>query len=169
MHVLKMLIATCFMAASGAVMAQGAAGAALKVSGAYAHPPIGAGKVGVAFLKIDNASDTVFQLIGAESEAFGRIELHTHLYEDGLMKMREVDVIEVPAKGGVTLKPGGLHLMLFEPASTIKVGDELALNLTFKETEKAEPFTQNIALPVQSRSAAAGAQTKPHSAHDHHH
>jgi len=56
------------------------------------------------------------------------------------MRMSPVPQIVVPAKGKVELKPGGLHIMLFELKQKLAVGDTIPLTLTFKDgaTVKAD-------------------------------
>ena len=72
-------------------------------------------------------------LTSASSPFSGHIELHTHLHEDGVMKMRQVD--NVKAKGGETthFKRGGLHVMMFNvqiPEGAMSV----PLTLNFKRS-----------------------------------
>ena len=50
----------------------------------------------------------------------------------GMMTMRQVPSIEVPADGSVELKPGGLHIMLLDVKKTLAVGDTLEVTLTFE-------------------------------------
>lgn len=66
-----------------------------------------------AFMDIHNTATTEVVLTRAKLEGAKRVEIHTHTHEDGMMKMREI--FELPIKAGqtVTLKPGGLHLMIF--------------------------------------------------------
>ena len=68
---------------------------------------------GVLFVTIHNKGAAT-RLISANSEAFERIELHTHKKNPyGMMRMVQVDAFQVPANGMLALKPGGHHLMLF--------------------------------------------------------
>ena len=60
-----------------------------------------------------------------------RIELHQHTHKDGMMQMRQVDKIVIPAKSSVELKPGGYHVMLIGLAKKIKKDDLVELNLLF--------------------------------------
>lgn len=55
-------------------------------------------------------------LLSATSSASPRVELHTHLHEDGVMKMRQVDSVKILAQQTTQFKSGGLHVMLFEIA-----------------------------------------------------
>lgn len=50
----------------------------------------------------------------------------------GMMQMREVDAIEVPAGGSVGLKPGGYHVMLLELAEPLTEGTMVPLTLRFE-------------------------------------
>jgi copper(I)-binding protein len=54
------------------------------------------------------------------------------------MQMHPVPNIPIPAGGSVTLKPGGLHVMLIGMQKKLAPGDKFSLTLTF---EKAEPMT----------------------------
>lgn len=58
-----------------------------------------------AFMVLKNDADQPVKLVAAASAAAGRAELHTHLHENGVMKMRQVENIEIPAKGEAVLKP----------------------------------------------------------------
>ena len=74
----------------------------------------------------------------------GRIELHTHLNDDGIMKMRRVDGIALPHDEAVELKPGGFHIMLFETNAAL--GEDAVLTLDF---EKADDLT--VVAPILQR------------------
>ncbi|WP_421240775.1 copper chaperone PCu(A)C [Aeromonas enteropelogenes] len=99
-----------------------------------------------AFMVLKNDADQAVKLVAASSPAAGRAELHNHLHENGVMKMRQVESIEIPAKGEVVLKPGSLHIMLFEIGTlseqtpmpltlTLDDGQQLALSLPVKPIE----------------------------------
>ncbi len=50
----------------------------------------------------------------------------------GMMTMREVDRIEVPAGETVVFEPGGYHVMLLDLAEPLEVGDTVEVTLTFE-------------------------------------
>jgi len=60
-------------------------------------------------------------------------ELHTHLNEGGVMKMRPVPAIEVKAKGEAVLQPGGMHVMMIDLKAPMKEGDVVPITLTFDD------------------------------------
>ncbi len=96
-----------------------------------------------AFMVLKNDADQPVKLVVAASAAAGRAELHTHLHENGVMKMRQVENIEIPAKGEAVLKPGSLHIMLFE-VGTLSEQTPFPLTLTMDDGQKLD-----LSLPVK--------------------
>lgn len=139
------------------------------VQGAFAYPPIGAAKVGVAFMQLHNTSADDYTLQAASSEAFARIEMHTHLHEDGVMKMRKIDAIELPAGQTVALKSGGLHLMLFDAVTPIEAGSSVPIELTLAP-KSGDGAAQKIRIdvPVQSRSSKSSEPAAQNGSAHHH-
>jgi copper(I)-binding protein len=86
-----------------------------------------------AFMVIRNAGDKDVKVVKADNPVSKVTELHTHLNEGGVMKMRPVSAIEVKAKGEAVLKPGGLHVMLIDLKAPMKEGDTVPLTLTFDD------------------------------------
>jgi periplasmic copper chaperone A len=61
-------------------------------------------------------------------------QLHETTMTDGSMSMSEVDGgITIPAGEGVTLEPGGLHVMCMNVTEPLEVGDTVDLELEFAE------------------------------------
>lgn len=100
---------------------------------------------GAVYMKIENTGNVADKVISASSDMAKRIELHSHIMTDGIMKMRQIDSLDIPANSTIELKPGGLHLMVFGLKSHLKVGDEMSLNVVF---EKAG--TLEIKAPIES-------------------
>ena len=51
----------------------------------------------------------------------------------GMMGMRKIDKLDIPAGGKVELKPGGYHIMLIELTRELKAGDKVEITLTFEK------------------------------------
>jgi copper(I)-binding protein len=95
-----------------------------------ATPPGAA--VGAGYMTIQNQTGAVVRLIGGESPAAERVEVHTMSMDGGVMTMRPVDGgLEIPAGGVVELKPGGLHLMLIGLKAPLAEGGSVPLTLIF--------------------------------------
>jgi copper(I)-binding protein len=99
--------------------------------------PPGAKATG-AFMAIRNAGDKDTQLVSAASAAAKIVELHNHINDGGVMRMRQVKEIAVPAKGEAQLKPGGYHVMLIDMNAPLKEGDHVVLTLGFADGSNKE-------------------------------
>ena len=85
----------------------------VEVSSAFIKPPFTGRTTAAGFMMLENkGADT--KLVEARSPISPRVEIHTHLNEDGVMKMRRVDGIDLPKGASVELKPGSYHLMMFD-------------------------------------------------------
>jgi periplasmic copper chaperone A len=97
------------------------------------------------FMKITNTSQTPAQLIGAQVGTCDRCELHTHVENNGIFRMVEVESFEIPARGHQELKPGEHHVMLMKIREPLKEGDMVPVTLTFAGGERVE-----VTAPVKA-------------------
>ncbi|EGQ7936882.1 copper chaperone PCu(A)C [Vibrio vulnificus] len=88
------------------------------------------------FVELMNRSDNVRTIVAAETPAAGKVELHDVIKEGDVMKMRQVESIEIPAKGKTVLKPGSLHIMLFDLKAPLNEGEQIDVTVTFANGEK---------------------------------
>ncbi|MGF1733910.1 copper chaperone PCu(A)C [Photobacterium satsumensis] len=95
-------------------------------------------QVAAAFFNVMNHSDSSDELISASSPIAEKTELHAHMHEDGMMKMREVEKIDIPAHDSQALKPGGYHIMLFNLKEVPQLGDSFPVTLNFKHAGAVE-------------------------------
>lgn len=105
--------------------------------------PPGAAATG-AFMRISNSGAGDRQLIRADSPVAQTVELHTHVNENGMMKMRPVARIEIKAGSYTDLKPGSYHVMLIGMKQPLKDGDSVPITLTFDQGPQ-----QQITAPVR--------------------
>jgi periplasmic copper chaperone A len=98
-----------------------------------------------SFMLLSNGSTAGHAVVAAESSVSKVAELHTHTMSEGMMKMRRVEKIEIPAKGTATLAPGGLHVMLIGLTQDLRPGDEVMLMLTFEDGSK-----RRVSAPVRA-------------------
>lgn len=104
----------------------------LKVDNAWARETAPTATSGAIFITIANGGNQADRLIAASSPAARVTELHTHIMEDDVMKMRPVEAIDVAAGEEVLLKPGGNHIMLIGLTDPLVEGSTLPLELTFE-------------------------------------
>ncbi|MEA1051311.1 copper chaperone PCu(A)C [Lamprobacter modestohalophilus] len=110
-----------------------------------------------AFMTLTNAGEQARALIAAESDAAEVLELHTHRMEDGMMQMRQIEQIELPAGETVALAPGGLHVMLIGLTKALAPGDQVELTLGFDGGD-----SQTLSLPVKRIDPSAMPAHKHH-------
>lgn len=133
---------------------------AMKVGGISIEQPFARAtpaKMGGAFMTLVNAGGNGDKLIKAASPVAESVELHTHVKEGEVMRMRPVDGIDIAAGGRTALEPGSYHVMLIGLKQPLKEGATFPLTLTF---EKAGTVT--IAVPVVKPGANAGAAEHKH-------
>jgi hypothetical protein len=100
----------------------------------WARATPGGTRTGVAFLEIKAAPSAGDKLIAARADVAGRVELHEHIHDGNVMKMREVKAgIPVPAGAAVVLQPSGYHLMMMDLKQPLKEGDLLPITLVFEK------------------------------------
>ena len=106
-----------------------------------AHPWARATPGGVtnsaAYLEIKTEDGTIDRLISASSPVAGRVEIHTHIMDGDVMRMRRVEAVDLKGGQSLVLKPQGDHVMLLDLKSPLKEGELVKLTLTF---EKAGPI-----------------------------
>ncbi len=109
--------------------------AAPAVEGAWVRLPAVSSRPAGGFFTV-KAGAKPDALIAASSPKAERIELHSVVHENGVMRMRAETSMPVPANGTLAFAPGGNHLMLFGLSSDVKAGDRLPLTLTFQSGAK---------------------------------
>lgn len=93
------------------------------------------------FMMIDNSDDHKHQLLGASSPAFEWIEMHRTVHDGNIVRMVPLNSLPLPSGGRLTMEPGGNHLMLMNPNTLLRAGDEVTITLTFENgLELAVPF-----------------------------
>ena len=90
-------------------------------------------KVAGGYMVIRNAGAAGDKLVSASSPAAAKVELHVHINDNGVMRMREVPGYDVPAKGAFELKPGGAHLMFVDIKRPFREGEKLPVKLRFEK------------------------------------
>jgi copper(I)-binding protein len=136
------------------VWAADAGAGAIAVEKAWARASAGQAPNGAAFLTIRNTGAQADQLVAASADVSTKTELHTHIKEGEVMKMRPVDAIAVPAGGAVELKPGGDHVMFMGLTRQLKQGESFPLTLKFAHAGEVK-----VTVEVQSAGAMSAGGT----------
>ncbi len=136
-----------------------AAKQSITVQAPWARASAGMARAGAAFMTITNHTAHGDRLLAAQTNVSKRAELHTHIMEGAVMRMRSIPHIDIPAGKSVKLRPGKHHVMLMGLHNPLREGSHFPLTLEFEKAGKVQ-------IKVMVKGAAANA--KP-SGHDHGH
>lgn len=107
-----------------------------QVEQAWAAATVPGQPVGGAYMRISSREPVSITRI--ETPLASRVQVHVMHTEKGVMKMREIGELRIPAAQPVELAPGGTHLMLLGLKKPLKAGENLPLTLTFRRADKSE-------------------------------
>ena len=99
-------------------------------------------------------------LTGFRTDVATDSELHEMVMKDGVMRMRAVSALPLPAGQAVPLRPGmgGHHLMLMGLQRQLKAGEDITLTLMLR-TAEGKALAQDIKVPVQDGATAMAPST----------
>ena len=126
--------------------------AQVSVTNAWVRGTVPNQKATGAFMQLSSPADTA--LVAVTSPAAKIAEVHEMKMDGGMMKMRAIDKLAVPAGKSVELKPGGYHVMLMDLVAPLKEGDTVPLKLTFEDKGGAKQ-TIDVKAVVKPLTAAA--------------
>lgn len=147
----KSLIAAAVLAVS-TVLSANAFAADIQVTAPWARASAGNVANGAAYLTLHNSGKVDDRLVSASTDMALKAELHTHMMNNGMMEMRPVDGIDVPAGKTVTLQPGSLHVMLMGLKAPLKKGVDFPLTLVFEKagTVKIDVHIEDVGSKAPS-------------------
>lgn len=149
-HFIAMLAALTVIACSPASDAQSARNTIAAEDPWIAATNPGAG-VGGGYVTLRNTGATADRLISASSSRAGRVELHEMSMTGGMMRMRPVAGIDVPAGGSVSLAPGGLHIMFIDIDAQFENGQRVPVTLHFEHAGAVD-----VVFAVRTRPVGGG-------------
>lgn len=105
---------------------------AISVDAAWARATVAAQMSSVAYFTIHNAggADRLLSVTSPSANA----SMHSTTMDNGVMRMRPLQTLDVPAKSTVALKPGGTHVMLMGLKAPLEAGSTIALDLKFEKS-----------------------------------
>ncbi len=117
----------------------------LMIDQSWARASIGKAPNSAAYMTLTTHGDVADRLISVATPIAEAAELHNHIMEGDIAKMRQIEAVDVKPGEPINLEPGGLHVMLMGLKEELKAGDVVPLTLTF---EKAGDVTLDV--PIKS-------------------
>ena len=126
--------------------------AQVAVSNAWVRGTVAGQKATGAFMSLTSPVDVT--LVSASSPAAKVVEIHEMAMDGGVMKMRLVDKLTLPAGKSVEMKPGSYHVMLLDITAPLAAGEIVPFTLTFVGRD-GKKSTQVVQATVKALTAAA--------------
>jgi|GEM_PF-2417597 len=125
--------------------------AALTVKNAYAFATVPTSKTGAAFLVIENNNEYDDLLTHVKSDIAEHVEIHQNTIDpdDGMMMMRKIKGLDIPAKDNVSLDPKGYHVMFLGLNKALKINETFPITLVFEKAGE-QVVNVNIVTPGSS-------------------
>lgn len=140
------------VAAVGLACALGAAGAAAQVdvADAWVRATVPGQQTAGAYMTLRSTTDA--RLVGASSPVAKVVEIHEMKVDGGVMSMRAIEKLDLPAGHAVTLSPGGYHVMLMGLVQPLKSGERVPLTLVVEDRAGKRQAVETT-VPVRSTAA----------------
>jgi periplasmic copper chaperone A len=120
----------------------------LMLLGSAAHSAFAAGRLDMAnawirtapagammlagYATLRNTGDAPVVITSAGSADFGDVSLHESVEENGVMRMRPLQSVEIAPGASIDFSPGGRHLMLMRPRRVLKPGESAKISLKLR-------------------------------------
>ncbi|MGG5812102.1 copper chaperone PCu(A)C [Falsiroseomonas sp. CW058] len=127
--------------------AQDAAAGPIRISRPWTRAA-GANGTGAGYLTLRNTGAAPDRLVAARAAIARTVELHTHIRDGEVMRMRPVPAVDLPPGQELRFQPGGLHLMLLGLTAPLRQGERVPVTLVFERAGEVE-----IQLSVESAGA----------------
>jgi copper(I)-binding protein len=109
-------------------------------------------KTAAFYFVISNKGDQPDRLIAIEGTVADQLQIHTHMMDGGIARMRQVPAVDIPAKGTVAFAPGGFHVMAIGLKGGLDEMDRVPLTLVFEKAGrvKVEAAVEPLAKPTET-------------------
>lgn len=105
----------------------------ISVFGAWSRATVAGQASAAAYLTIDNRGGGDDKLLKVSSPV-GQATLHSTTIDSAVMRMRQLDKVDIPARSQVEFKPGGMHIMIIGVKHPLQAGNSFPLTLKFDQS-----------------------------------
>lgn len=125
-------------------------GTAFEVTGAFVRPPQNGRPNTAAYFTITSHIDSDASIVGVSTDGSETAELHTHAMSDGMMRMRQVQSVDLPAGGSMDFQPLGHHVMMFRVSDETVEGSSVTITLDIFHDDETEQVTFEAPVQLQN-------------------
>lgn len=117
----------------------------LRATEAWATASLKGAETTAAYVTIENTSDTALTITDIDTPN-AHAMIHSMTNDNGVMRMRHLNHIDIPAHQTVKLEKHGMHIMLMHMDAPLKEGDTLPLTFTLSNGD-----TLTVNAPVKAQ------------------
>ncbi|HKF73321.1 MAG TPA: copper chaperone PCu(A)C [Stellaceae bacterium] len=122
-------------------------------SDAWARPTLKGTRTGAVYLMLDNRGAAGDRLVGISTPVAERAEVHEDVTANGVMSMKPMPDLALPAGARTAIEPGHYHIMLTGVKVALSAGDSFPITLTFASAPPLEVSVAVTRTPPNSASA----------------
>jgi len=119
----------------------------IQISQAWVRAPAPGQVVAAAYMQIE--SNQAMVLSEVSSEVAQICEIHSMKLDQGIMRMRMLPQLPIPAQQSIVLAPGKTHIMLIDLNRELAVGQQVPLTLQFTRPD-GSMIERKLNLPVKA-------------------
>lgn len=105
----------------------------IEIKNSWVRPAFGDSRISAAYMEIKNNSADILKIVGVKSSVSKFSEIHNMFHDNGIMRMRKINELVIPANDSVFLSPEGIHIMLVGLYKKLLVGDVVVLDLILED------------------------------------
>lgn len=111
---------------------------------------------------VAHGGDAGTQLRGVLTDYALKVEMHESMNNNGMMTMKPIDSVDIPAKGKVAFAPGGKHLMIWGVNDTAISRGKMTLTFLLSNGDR---LLVDAVIQKPGAAAPAGAKAAEHKDH----
>jgi len=115
-----------------------------------------------AAMQFTITSNKKARLVAITSPVAGSVEIHSMTHNDGVMKMRALEFLPLPAGKKVRLGTSGNHVMLLDLKKPLQAGDNVPFTITVSFADKRE---EKISVNAEVKSLSSSRNGHEHHIH----
>lgn len=115
-----------------------------------------------AAIRFSITSKKEARLVSIVSPVAGAVEIHSMTHDNGVMKMRAIEFLSLPAGKMVKLGVSGNHVMLLNLKNPLKAGDSVPLTITVEFADKRK---EKINVNAEVKPLTASSNKHEHHTH----
>ncbi|HLJ21372.1 MAG TPA: copper chaperone PCu(A)C [Stellaceae bacterium] len=121
-------------------------------SDAWARPTLKGTSTGAVYLILRNRGTAGDRLVAVSTPAAERAEIHEDVTDNGIMSMKPVPELSLPASTSTAIEPGRYHIMLIGVKAPLSAGQNFPITLTFASAPPLEVTVSVTRTPPKSAS-----------------